>query len=138
MNPRPDSPDRAAPVDARALPIGYRLNPDWEVTPRDAAALLGNHHPGFVLLDCRRDDEWALARINGAIHIPLNQVESRLDELETDEGLRDRQVVVYCHHGQRSLRAAAILRGAGFSNAVSMAGGIDAWSLAIDPSVARY
>jgi rhodanese-related sulfurtransferase len=93
---------------------------------------------GFVLVDCRRTDEWAIARIEGAVHVPLDQIALRADELEDDEGGREGPIVVYCHHGMRSLRGAAILRQAGFVNAKSMAGGIDAWSVGIDPSVTRY
>jgi rhodanese-related sulfurtransferase len=51
---------------------------------------------------------------------------------------RDRRIVVHCHHGGRSLRVANWLRGQGFEQAQSMAGGIDAWSTEIDPAVPRY
>jgi rhodanese-related sulfurtransferase len=60
---------------------------------------------------------------------------ARLDEVQPEPG---QLLVAYCHHGVRSLSAAAILRNAGHSNAVSLAGGIDLWSRAIDPSVPEY
>jgi rhodanese-related sulfurtransferase len=59
----------------------------------------------------------------------------RLAELEPQ---RARRIVVHCHHGGRSLRAAKWLRGNGFSQAQSLAGGIDAWAEQIDPSLPRY
>ena len=92
----------------------------------------------MVLLDCRRLDEWETARINGAVLIPMDQVERRADELEDEDGSRRREIVVYCHHGVRSMRVAATLRALGFANVKSMAGGIDAWSAGVDPSVPRY
>jgi rhodanese-related sulfurtransferase len=128
----------SANPDARGLPLSYRLDAEWEVTPRDVQRLLKDPPPGFILVDCRRDDEWAFNRVQGALHMPLDQFAARADELEDDEGKRDRTVIVYCHHGRRSLQGAAILREAGFSSAKSMAGGIEAWSVGVDPSVARY
>ncbi len=89
----------------------------------------------FLLLDCREPDEYATAKIAGAELLPMSQLQQRLSELEPH---RDRLVVVHCHHGGRSLRVANWLRQQGFSRAQSMAGGIDRWSLEIDPSVPRY
>ncbi|MFT3686322.1 MAG: rhodanese-like domain-containing protein [Phycisphaerales bacterium] len=121
------------------LPAGYAFKADWEVTPRALAdALKAGLARGTVLLDCRRDDEFALNRLPGAAHIEMGQIERRADELEDDQGDRSRPIVVYCHHGMRSLRTTAALRALGFTNVKSLAGGIDAWSAAIDPSVPRY
>jgi rhodanese-related sulfurtransferase len=89
----------------------------------------------FLLVDCREADEYALARIEGARLLPMSEIESRLAELEP---FRGRPLVVHCHHGGRSLRVAQWLRGHGFTQAQSMAGGIDQWSQEIDPSVPRY
>ncbi|MBL8989942.1 MAG: rhodanese-like domain-containing protein [Phycisphaerae bacterium] len=91
-----------------------------------------------LLLDCREADEWAVCRIEGAVLVPMGQVEQRLDELEDEALGRGRRIIVYCHHGRRSLRVVAALRAHGFAGAVSMAGGVDAWSLGVDPSVPRY
>jgi rhodanese-related sulfurtransferase len=112
------------------------INPDWECSPRQVLAMLQNAESGLVLVDCRTDAEWDQARIEGAVLIPLQEMHERVDELRPyDDG---RPLVVYCHHGRRSLRAAAILREAGMTGALSMAGGIDRWSLEIDSSVPRY
>ncbi len=89
----------------------------------------------FLLLDCREADEFETAQIDGAQRLPMSQLQERLGELDDH---RDREVIVYCHHGVRSLRVAHWLRENGFRHAVSMAGGIDEWSQQIDPSVPRY
>lgn len=111
------------------------LNAEWECSPRQAHAMLQSVEAGVVLVDCRTEEEWDQARIEGAILIPLAELHERAEELRHFEG---RPIVVYCHHGRRSLRATAILRDSGFPTAISMAGGIDRWSVEIDPSVPRY
>jgi rhodanese-related sulfurtransferase len=89
------------------------------------------------LLDCREPMEFATARIEGATLIPMREVPTRLQEVEAlAEGAP--ALVVYCHHGVRSLNVAHWLRQQGVENVQSMAGGIDHWSLVVDTSVARY
>ena len=90
---------------------------------------------GWLLLDCRTPEEHATARIEGAILIPMQELPERVGELTA---WRDKPVIVHCHHGMRSLKVARWLRDQGFSRAVSMQGGIEAWSMEIDPSVPRY
>ena len=87
------------------------------------------------LLDVRNEWEHQLARLPDQALIPLHELPSRLDEVQPPQGAL---LVAYCHHGVRSLSAAAFLRNAGFAEAVSLAGGIDRWSLAVDASVPRY
>ena len=89
----------------------------------------------LLLLDVRQPEEFARARIEGALLVPLGELEARLGELAAWRG---RRVVVTCHHGMRSLRGAEILRQSGFTWIESLAGGIEAWSLTVDPSVPRY
>jgi rhodanese-related sulfurtransferase len=89
----------------------------------------------LLLLDCREPHEHQTARIEGARLIPMREISARLAELEPHKGER---IVVHCHHGGRSLRVTHFLRQQGFSQVQNMAGGIDAWSLEIDPSVPRY
>lgn len=86
----------------------------------------------FHLLDVRRDDERVIASLGG-IHIPLDQLESRVDEIPRDK----LPVIVYCHHGVRSLYATQFLKFNGF-DALSLRGGIDEWSQTVDPSIPRY
>jgi adenylyltransferase/sulfurtransferase len=89
----------------------------------------------FLLLDVRDPDEYERARIDGSTLIPLSQLGERLSELA---GWRDRDVVVYCHLGGRSEKACKLLRAAGFSRVKNLDGGTEAWSLTVDPGVARY
>ena len=89
----------------------------------------------FLLLDVREPDEYATARIAGAVLVPMSQLRERIDELEPH---RQRRIVVHCHHGGRSLQVVHALRERGFDQAQNMAGGIDAWSLQVDPQVPRY
>lgn len=89
----------------------------------------------FVLLDVREPDEFATASIEGTLQIPMRTVPSRLADLEPHRGER---IVVHCHHGGRSARVAQWLREQGFEKVQNMAGGIEAWSQQVDPSVPRY
>ena len=88
-----------------------------------------------LLLDCRTPEEYAIAKIDGAVLIPMQEIAERLAELEP---WRDKPIIVHCHHGVRSLRVTHWLREKGFSLAQSMMGGIEAWSLDVDPAVPRY
>lgn len=125
-------------LDTRGLPRGYDYKSEWEITPRETKALLSTAGSGVILLDCRRPEEWAAGRIPGAVHIPMDQVDRRADELEDDEGGRGHPIAVYCHTGRRSLRVASMLRAMGFAKASSVAGGIDLWSVDLDSSIPRY
>ena len=86
-----------------------------------------------TVLDVREHDEVEVAPFKGALHIPMGEVPQRIEELDADS-----EIVVLCHHGIRSLRVAHYLEQAGFQNITNLSGGIDAWSLHIDSSVARY
>lgn len=110
------------------------IDKKWEVSQQKVKELLQGGRE-FLLLDVRRQHEWETARIDGAKLIPLDQLGGHLEELSQ---FRKAPVVVYCHHGRRSLQAAEWLRQAGFKDVHSMAGGIDAWSMLIDPAVPRY
>ncbi len=89
----------------------------------------------FRLIDCREEDEWNFCHIDGAELMPL----TRFGE-EADAKLQDttQRLIIYCHHGMRSLRAADWLREKGFDKAQSMRGGIAAWSDHVDPEMPRY
>lgn len=105
-----------------------------EVDVQRTSSLLGQGED-FLLVDCREPEEYELCRIEGSRLIPMSEVPSRVDEIEEFCGKR---IVVHCHHGVRSLSVVRWLRANGFSTSQSMAGGIDAWSVEIDPSVSRY
>jgi adenylyltransferase/sulfurtransferase len=87
------------------------------------------------LLDVRQPWEHETAALPGSTLVPLGELPSRAAEVRPPPGA---MLVVYCHHGVRSLSAAVLLERLGFREAVSLAGGIDAWSVLIDPKVPRY
>jgi rhodanese-related sulfurtransferase len=89
----------------------------------------------FVLLDVREQDEYDLVHIPQATLLPMSQIQTRFPELLP---LRDRRLVVHCHHGGRSERVTHWLRAQGFPQVQNMAGGIDAWATDVTPGMARY
>jgi rhodanese-related sulfurtransferase len=101
---------------------------------QELAALLQGGEPVF-LVDVRQPWEHETAALPGSVLAPLDQLPRQARELSPPEGAK---IVVYCHHGIRSLSGAALLQHLGFHNVVSLAGGIDAWSLLVDPRVPRY
>jgi rhodanese-related sulfurtransferase len=105
-----------------------------EITVQDLAQRLQSGQP-VHLLDVRQAWEHDRAALPGSQLIPLDQLVARADEIQPPDGV---PLVVYCHHGVRSLRAAAWLSQRGLPEVYSLAGGIDAWSLEIDPGVPRY
>lgn len=119
--------------DKRGVPAGYRVRPEYEMTATEASELLRDGRA--VLIDCRTEAEWEAARVEGAVHLPLHELESRVEDIEVEA---DQAVLVMCHHGVRSLKAALALQSLGFPSARSVVGGIDLWSVVIDPSVPRY
>jgi rhodanese-related sulfurtransferase len=106
---------------------------DYEITP-EAVKLAADRKDPFTLLDVREPWEFETARIEGATLIPMGDVPSRAHQ-ELDP---EAHIIVYCHHGVRSMNVTAWLRQQGFEKAQSMAGGIDAWSRAVDGKVPTY
>ncbi|HXU46533.1 MAG TPA: molybdopterin-synthase adenylyltransferase MoeB [Thermoanaerobaculia bacterium] len=90
-------------------------------------------NPDLVLLDVRTPLEYDIARIDGAVLIPLQELPDRLGELDPAA-----TIVAHCHGGVRSAQAVHFLRQHGFARTKNLAGGIDAWSLEVDPAVPRY
>ena len=105
---------------------------DFEIAASEVArrAAAGE---AFILLDVRLEHELLLARLPEALWIPLHELPRRLGEIP-----RDRPVYSLCHLGQRSAAATTLLREQGFAGARNIAGGIDAWSRQVDPTVPRY
>jgi sulfur-carrier protein adenylyltransferase/sulfurtransferase len=102
------------------------------ITPAELKARL-DRGDGPALLDVRNEPEWVIGRIEGARLIPLPELPARVHELSSAD-----ELVVYCKSGIRSAQAIEFLRGAGFRKLAHLAGGIDRWSLEVDPSVPRY
>jgi rhodanese-related sulfurtransferase len=104
-----------------------------EITPAEVNHLLKGGEP-IRLIDVREPAEHAICHIEGATLIPMQSIPQHLNQLD-DDGPR---LIVFCHHGVRSLSVADWLRRHGIDECQSMSGGIDLWSLQIDSSVPRY
>jgi len=106
---------------------------DYEITAEEVKGKL-DAGDAFTLLDVREPWEFETAKISGAKLIPMGDVPSRVhQELDPED-----HIVVFCHHGVRSMNVTVWLRQQGFENAQSMRGGIDAWSRHVDPKVPVY
>lgn len=105
-----------------------------QITPAELAAWLSDStREQPFLLDVREPWEYDTARIAGAKLVPMGEVARRLAEID-----EDREVVAICHHGGRSMQVAMFLEKNGFARVHNLAGGVDAWSRTVDPSVPLY
>jgi len=107
----------------------YEISPKEVVAKKDAGEKL-------CLIDVREQFEWDICHIEGANLVPMNTVPQALQQLEAQAD--ETTLVVYCHHGVRSLNVVHWLRAQGVENCVSMSGGIDRWSVEVDFNVPRY
>ena len=114
------------PLSENSLPI--------EIDVQSVKTLI-DEQADFLLIDCRESAEHEFCRIESAKLIPMNQTPSRVEEFESH---RDSQIVVFCHHGGRSMQVVQWLRNQGFDGAQNMSGGIDVWSQLVDSDVPRY
>jgi rhodanese-related sulfurtransferase len=89
--------------------------------------------PRPTLLDVREAWEYAICSLPASLHIPMNTVPARADELDAST-----ETVVICHHGGRSAQVAAFLERRGFAHVHNLAGGVDAWARRVDHSMATY
>jgi rhodanese-related sulfurtransferase len=106
-----------------------------ETSPQEVQSRIDAGEP-LALIDVREPAEFAITRIEGATLIPMREIPASLQQLEAKAG--ETTLIVFCHHGVRSLNVAHWLREQGVTACQSMAGGIDAWSALVDPSVPRY
>jgi len=107
---------------------------DFEISTSELAAKLAAGRPaGLVLLDVREPWEFATAKIEGSVPIPMGEIPARIQELDPED-----HIVTICHAGVRSMNVAVWLRNQGLEKVQSLRGGIDAWSREIDPNVPRY
>ena len=127
-------------TDARLAPVPYAISKDIleimlepEITA-EAFSALRKQPNAPLLLDVREPWEYQTTRLPDSTLIPMGEIPSRAHtELDPDT-----PIVVLCHHGARSLSVTMWLRNQGFDHAQSLAGGIDAWSRTIDPTIPRY
>jgi monothiol glutaredoxin len=128
-------------IDVVETPTGARFKIDSsgatnaaqvkQITPQELKKMLeGGTKP--ALFDVRTPEERAIAHIEGA-RLLDQEVAKEIETLPKDSPL-----VFHCHHGGRSQAAAEHFRDRGFTNVHNLAGGIDAWSVEVDPSVRRY
>jgi adenylyltransferase/sulfurtransferase len=135
-----DAPTVFEPIDYEQFCAGPPAEDDWFAAPdevpvisvRELKAKMENDER-FTLIDVREPYEYEIARIEGSRLIPLGELEARSGELP-----REGMLVLQCHSGGRSEHAVRLLQQAGFENAMNLEGGIDAWSVEIDPAVPRY
>ncbi len=104
-----------------------------EISVRELSRLFKQGRKDFFILDVRNQSEWQMARLPGAVLKPLNLLEKNYQDIP-----KDRTVYVHCQKGGRSQKAIEFLKTKGFNNLVNVRGGIDAWSLEVDPTVPRY
>jgi len=107
------------------------MEKDLEIAPPEVAQFLKDGK--IKLLDVRTPEEYAIASVPGSVLVDQTVAQEIMQTWP-----KETPIVTMCHHGMRSLDAAAYLRGHGFVNAKSMTGGIDAWALQIDPAIPRY
>ena len=106
---------------------------EFEISPELVREMMDGVEDEVILLDVREHWEWERAHLEGAIHIPLDELGLRLGELDASQ-----EIVAYCHVGERSMDACLLLWDAGFRKVRSMNGGIEAWSELVDPTVPKY
>ena len=109
------------------------MNPYETISVEDVKAKMAAGHK-FRLIDVREPHEYRACRIESAELRPLGQIGQWMTELAD----RNEEIILYCHHGMRSDRACGFLAQQGFTRVKNMSGGIDEWSLRVDPSVPRY
>jgi adenylyltransferase/sulfurtransferase len=131
-----ERPTITGPVDVEAFcgidPAKEQALRGWDIDP---ARLRERIEAGedLTLVDVREPHEWQIARLERAVLMPLHSLPQRLNELDSS-----RTVILYCHHGVRSLRALEFLRQMGFRKLLHLRGGLDAWAREVDPRMPRY
>ena len=101
--------------------------------PELAAWLADPERPRPLLLDVREKWEFELCKIDGSTLIEMNTIPARIEELDEDA-----EIVCICHHGARSMQVAAFLERNGFGKVSNLTGGMHAWALQVDASMAKY
>jgi rhodanese-related sulfurtransferase len=103
-----------------------------DVLPEQLRDWLAEGRP-LKLIDVREESEWAICRLPGAELMPVGKIAEWSETLDPQQ-----EILLYCHHGIRSLHAAMTLARKGFTHVLHLRGGLDAYSLKADPSMTRY
>ena len=117
-------------------PPRWSFKPDIEISvPQTAQLHADNESSNFLLIDIRESNELETSSIDGALHIPMGDIASRINELDVDE---DTTIAILCRSGKRSLKVALYMHKQGLAGTRSVAGGINWWSERIDPTIKQY
>ena len=134
-----DAPTIFEPIDYEQFCAGPAED-DWFAAPQGVPTISVrelktkmDRKETLTLIDVREPYEYEIARIEGSRLIPLGELETHVNELP-----RTGALILQCHSGGRSEHAVRMLQAAGFENALNLSGGIDAWSVEVDPAVPRY
>jgi rhodanese-related sulfurtransferase len=103
-----------------------------QLSAKELKERLDRHDP-IVLLDVRQGWELRLCRLEHAVHIPIEEIESRTEEMNPED-----EIVAYCHTGVRSAAVTQYLTQLGFKRVKNLAGGVDEWARTVDPTMRRY
>jgi adenylyltransferase/sulfurtransferase len=125
------SPDEGPACAAEPPPVAEDF--PWEISAAEAHQLREAKPAATLIVDVREPFELDICRIDGAEHIPMRSIPTRLDDLP-----RDKHLLIVCHTGARSLRVTEFLRDHGFTAVTNIGGGIDAWATEVDPGMPRY
>ena len=106
--------------------------PAIEISALEAHQRLTNASGSTLLLDVREPSELESAAVNGALHIPMGEVPTRLEEIP-----QDRTIICMCHLGGRSAQVAGFLETQGYQDALNLTGGIEAWARDVDPGIIK-
>ena len=108
-----------------------------QITVEELAKRLSSSESSLQLVDVREPEELDRARIEGFINLPLSQFAQWGNDIQTRLQPHE-ETLVLCHHGVRSAQMCQWLTSQGFSNVKNITGGIDAYSMLVDPSVPKY
>jgi len=122
------------PLDGtQGSPLQYDRVDSWEITPQELRRRLAAGHP-MVLVDVREPWETNIVSLPDSRFLPLNELSYRaMEEFEADD-----EIVLYCHHGHRSMEGVMILWELGYENVKSLAGGLSRWIAQVDPGLSDY
>jgi len=107
--------------------------PVRSLNPHEVTDLRAKSAQPVTILDVREPWEYERVHLPDCLHIPMDDLRDRLDELD-----REQTYVILCHHGNRSLQVATFMQSRGFKNIINLAGGIEDWAVSLEPGLTRY
>ncbi|MGH8396670.1 MAG: rhodanese-like domain-containing protein [Gammaproteobacteria bacterium] len=107
--------------------------PVVSLSPREVAELRSKSTQTVTILDIREPWEYERVHLPDCLHIPMDDLRERLDELD-----REQTYVILCHHGNRSLQVSAFMQAQGFRDVINLSGGIEEWAVSLEPNLPHY